>query len=247
MLVSSAGPAAARPRAGPGWRLGGAMIGRAALRHKRFQQAGAFSCRTVRTRDRAAHAPSSPPPPCPPVLAPPRCPRSAARRSGLDLDHVVDRVRHVAVRQLRLQALRQRVQPAQRHALPVRVHREPRAGMARVHRGQQLQRLRAPAPPPTTIRSGVMRSVCTSSAAIVAVRAVREVDIRALRATARACPRASTRSPSSPAVLTSRQHRPQEGRLAGAGTARDRDVPAPRATSRRTSASCPSVIAPWAT
>ena len=37
--------------------LGGAMIGRAALRHKRFQQAGAFSCRAVRTRGRAAHHP----------------------------------------------------------------------------------------------------------------------------------------------------------------------------------------------
>src|SRR3954453_13894694 len=38
-------------------RRGGAMIGRAALRHKRFQEAGAFSCRTVRTRGRAAHRP----------------------------------------------------------------------------------------------------------------------------------------------------------------------------------------------
>ena len=47
------GPARAR-------RLGGAMIGRAALRHKRFQEAGAFSCRTVRTRRRAADCPYSP-------------------------------------------------------------------------------------------------------------------------------------------------------------------------------------------
>src|SRR5690348_11845190 len=38
-------------------RRGGAMIGRAALCYKRFQEAGAFSCRTVRTRGRAAHRP----------------------------------------------------------------------------------------------------------------------------------------------------------------------------------------------
>src|SRR3954451_9463012 len=48
--VRGRGPAGARRR-------GGAMIGRAALRHKRFQQAGVFSCRTVRTRGRAAHRP----------------------------------------------------------------------------------------------------------------------------------------------------------------------------------------------
>src|SRR3954447_18277466 len=44
-------------------RRGGAMIGRAALRHKRFQEAGTFSCRTVRTRGGAAHRPDPLPPP----------------------------------------------------------------------------------------------------------------------------------------------------------------------------------------
>src|SRR4051795_5430835 len=62
-LLRGSGGGAAEGR--PGHRCrGGAMIGRLALLHKRFQEAGAFSCRTVRTRRRAAHRPcSSPLPP----------------------------------------------------------------------------------------------------------------------------------------------------------------------------------------
>src|SRR3954465_14659215 len=72
-LLRGSGGGAAGGRPGHR-RLGGAMIGRAALRHKRFQQAGAVSCRTVRTRGRAAHRPD-------PLPSPPRGPgQMSARR-----------------------------------------------------------------------------------------------------------------------------------------------------------------------
>src|SRR4051795_1326617 len=79
------GPARARRR-------GGAVIGRAALRHKRFQEAGAFSCRTVRTRGGAAPGPgreaggAGPSPLVAQRRPPPGRSRSATARPGAAVD-----------------------------------------------------------------------------------------------------------------------------------------------------------------